>query len=73
MKRTCVTAMGLIVLGVIACAPERTKRVDRVRNDVWEGSDPPEFAAEPEHWINTGRPVTLERLRGKTAWLQFNF
>ena len=33
----------------------------------------PELVSRPAHWINTDEPVTLERLRGKVAWLQFNF
>lgn len=36
------------------------------------GKVPPELQAQPAHWVNH-EPLTLEKLRGKTVWLEFNF
>ena len=38
-----------------------------------KGRFPPEITSSEQHWMNASRTVTLERLRGKVVWLQFNF
>ncbi len=39
----------------------------------FKGRVPPEIVSSERHWVNASRAVTLERLRGKVVWLQFNF
>ncbi len=39
----------------------------------FKGRAPPEIVSSERHWMNASRTVTLERLRGKVVWLQFNF
>lgn len=36
------------------------------------GKEPPELVADKDHWLS-GPPVSLEKLRGRVVWLQFNF
>lgn len=36
------------------------------------GKKPPELVADKEQWL-AGQPVTLQSLRGRVVWLQFNF
>jgi hypothetical protein len=36
------------------------------------GKAPPELIANADDWL-AGPPVSLEKLRGKVVWLQFNF
>jgi hypothetical protein len=36
------------------------------------GKTPPELAASADDWL-AGPPVSLQKLRGKVVWLQFNF
>ena len=38
-----------------------------------KGRVPPEIMSSEQHWMNASGAVTLERLRGKVVWLQFNF
>jgi hypothetical protein len=36
------------------------------------GQAPPELVANAADWL-AGPPVSLQKLRGKVVWLQFNF
>jgi hypothetical protein len=36
------------------------------------GQKPPELVAEKDDWLS-GPPASLEKLRGRVVWLQFNF
>lgn len=59
--RIAVCSIGLAPAMLVGCAQPASRPFA------------PEFVSRPEHWINADDPVTLERLRGKVAWLQFNF
>ena len=37
------------------------------------GKSPPEIVSESHHWIGASEQLTLEKLKGKVVWLQFNF
>lgn len=37
------------------------------------GKVPPELVAQKKHWIGTTEEVTLEKLKGRVVWLEFNY
>jgi hypothetical protein len=39
----------------------------------YKGKTPPELVSEKEHWLNSKKPLTLEKLRGRVVWLEFSF
>ena len=54
---------------------QRGARAEFRRGDsgFFKGQMPPELVSSPRHWVNTSGGVTLDDLRGKVVWLQFNF
>lgn len=60
---------GLLTL----CALTGSSAAQRLNHRSFLNERPPELKSAEEHWLGWPRKLTLENLRGKVVWLQFNF
>lgn len=67
MLRACCT---LILLATTVSAPAFAQS-PALRKPLL-GKTPPELVASADDWL-AGAPVSLQKLRGKVVWLQFNY
>lgn len=66
--------MSVLLWGCVGAVRETSRsEVSEVDSSAIRGRVPPELVFSPRHWINGVRGMTLEDLRGKVVWLQFNF
>jgi hypothetical protein len=50
-----------------------TAAAQKFNHNSYLGKAPPELVSRRNHWLGWGETVTLDRLKGKVVWLQFNF
>jgi len=50
-----------------------TGSAQRLNHNSYMGKSPPEITAHRHDWLGWDKHVSLEDLRGKVVWLQFNF
>jgi hypothetical protein len=61
-----------ILLSLLSLAGSATAQHASPLRKPLVGKKPPELVADKEQWL-AGQPVTLQSLRGRVVWLQFNF
>jgi hypothetical protein len=71
MSRGFLYAASIGVL--LACLLTSTAAAQKHNFNSYLGKQPPELVSTQAHWLGWHERVTLEKLKGKVVWLQFNF
>lgn len=58
---------------LMACSSNGTVTAQKHNFNSYLGKQPPELVSSEYHWLGWQERVTLEQLKGKVIWLQFNF
>lgn len=67
-----VRAWSLVALGVFSVVSPAFAQSSSALRKPLIGKAPPELIFEKEHWL-AGPGESLQQLKGKVVWLQFNF
>ena len=70
LRKNMLAAIGVPLL---VCSLVATAAAQRFNHNSYLGKAPPELLSQRDHWLGWHEMVTLDRLKGKVVWLQFNF
>lgn len=57
----------------LACSFFTTAAAQKFNHNSYVGKEPPELTSRKDHWLGWQVLVTLNDLKGRVVWLQFNF
>jgi hypothetical protein len=57
----------------MSCLFVSTAVGQKFNHNSYIGKEPPEIVSRKEHWLGGREQITLNDLKGRMVWLQFNF
>lgn len=69
----CRSSFAAVFLLLLACSFVPTAAAQKFNHNSYVGKEPPELVSRRDHWLGWHQKVTLNDLKGRVVWLQFNF